>query len=116
VKNKGFALILEDEKPDKQTGFWKKSELQTLKEGITNGCDWHAISKRIPSRSWSQVVRKGKHLIDNGEIEGFITPTFSSNTTVSSEGLDNFDLNRGAGEKQAQEGLVGVVVGPGGTI
>jgi hypothetical protein len=47
VKNKGFALILEDEKPNKQTGFWKKSELQTLKEGI----QWMGSYKRLESLS-----------------------------------------------------------------
>ena len=47
VKNKGFALILEDEQPNKQTGFWKKSELQTLKEGI----QWMGSYKRLESLS-----------------------------------------------------------------
>jgi len=34
VKNKGYAVILEDQTPNKSTGHWKSEELEALKEGL----------------------------------------------------------------------------------
>eukprot|EP00520_Triparma_pacifica_P001501 CAMPEP_0118662094 /NCGR_PEP_ID=MMETSP0785-20121206/16636_1 /TAXON_ID=91992 /ORGANISM="Bolidomonas pacifica, Strain CCMP 1866" /LENGTH=549 /DNA_ID=CAMNT_0006555591 /DNA_START=208 /DNA_END=1857 /DNA_ORIENTATION=- len=126
VKNKGYALILEDETPNKLTGHWKIEELDALRGGIIKyGSDWQSIAKGIPSRSWSQVVRKGKHMIDNGEVViqkderddsptfgpsvvSASTPNLSSNTTVSSENFENFSLEEGG---SGTGGLLGVVIG-----
>ena len=62
-------MILEDKTPDKATGHWKTKELEALKNGMeTLGPDWHKIADMIPTRSWSQIVRKGKHMIDKREV------------------------------------------------
>ncbi|GMH86633.1 hypothetical protein TrST_g13913 [Triparma strigata] len=69
VKNKGYAMILEDKTPNKATGHWKNVELEALKKGMEDwGPDWHRIAQVIPTRSWSQIVRKGKHMIDGSEV------------------------------------------------
>ena len=69
MKNKGYALILnnpqQDKTPNKLTGHWKSEELDAVKAGVREfGCDWLRIAQTIPSRSWSQVVRKGKVRLD----------------------------------------------------
>ncbi|GMH48743.1 hypothetical protein TrLO_g2745, partial [Triparma laevis f. longispina] len=62
-------MILEDKTPNKATGHWKNVELEALKKGMEDwGPDWHRIAQVIPTRSWSQIVRKGKHMIDGSEV------------------------------------------------
>ncbi|GMH95921.1 hypothetical protein TL16_g13253, partial [Triparma laevis f. inornata] len=64
-----YAMILEDKTPNKATGHWKNVELEALKKGMEDwGPDWHRIAQVIPTRSWSQIVRKGKHMIDGSEV------------------------------------------------
>ena len=69
LHSQGYAMILEDKTPNKATGHWKNYELEALKRGLEeHGPDWHKIAELIPTRSWSQIVRKGKHMI--GETRG----------------------------------------------
>jgi hypothetical protein len=69
VKNKGYALVLSDMTANKTTGHWKISEINLLKKCIEEyGCDWKRIALVLESRSWSQIVRKGKHLLDSGDV------------------------------------------------
>jgi hypothetical protein len=61
--------MMESSAPDKTTGHWTQDELDALKKGMgTVGKDWRKIGEELPTRSWSQIVRKAKHLVDKGLI------------------------------------------------
>ena len=106
VKNKGYAMILERETPNKCTGHWKEHELKALISGMEQyGVEWKKFAATIPSRSWSQMVRKGKHLLDDREVVLFAawirrgeTPPneFSSFTTTDLEGTIVEERSEGA--------------------